>query len=93
MSGLHSSTSSPESCPVCKARFRGATVCSRCGADLSKLMLLAAHAHALRHSARQSLRQGDCPAALAFVRTAQQLHATAEGHLLLLVISAIDQEQ
>jgi hypothetical protein len=56
-------------------------------------MLLAAHAHALRHSARQSLRQGDCPAALAFVRTAQQLHATAEGHLLLLVISAIDQEQ
>jgi hypothetical protein len=83
----------PLTCPVCQARFRSAAVCSRCGADLTALMLLAAHAHALRHSARHALRQGDCPAALATIRAAQQLHATAEGHLLLLVVSAIGLEQ
>jgi hypothetical protein len=29
-------------CPVCKARFRGDQQCSRCGADLTAPMLLAA---------------------------------------------------
>jgi hypothetical protein len=75
----------PLSCPVCQARFRGAAVCSRCGADLTALMLLTAHAHALRQSARHSLRNGDCTLALASVRAAQQLHSTVEGNLLLLV--------
>jgi predicted amidophosphoribosyltransferase len=78
----------PLTCPVCQARFRGSALCSRCGADLTALMLLAAHAHALRHSARHLLRQGDCPAALSAIRLAQQLHATAEGNLLYQVCSA-----
>jgi predicted amidophosphoribosyltransferase len=80
-------------CPVCQARFRGSALCSRCGADLTALMLLTTHAHALRQSARRSLRLGDPTAALASARAGQQLHSTAEGSLLLLVSSAIAQER
>jgi hypothetical protein len=69
-------------CPVCKARFRGAGECSRCGADLTALMLLAAHAYALRQAARQALESGDAQTALASARAAQGLHSTAEGWLL-----------
>jgi hypothetical protein len=69
-------------CPVCRARFRGVATCSRCGADLTPLMRLAAHAYRLRYQARHFLRKGDCPKALASAETAQRLHATPEGHLL-----------
>jgi hypothetical protein len=69
-------------CPVCKARFRGATECSRCGADLTALMLLAAHAYTLRQVARQALKSGDAQTAQATVQAAQGLHSTAEGGLL-----------
>ncbi len=79
---------SPPSCPVCRARFRGSSQCSRCGADLTALMLLAAHAYALRRAARQLLRQGDCPAALASAQAAQRLHFTAEGSLLSVICTA-----
>lgn len=75
------------SCPVCRARFRGSSQCSRCGADLTALMLLAAHAYRLRQTARQSLLQGDLHAALIAVQEAQQLQATAEGSLLGFVCS------
>jgi hypothetical protein len=46
-------------------------------------MALAAHAWRLREAARQALRQGDCPSALASARAAQQLQATAEGRFLV----------
>ena len=69
-------------CPVCRAHFRGAAECSRCGADLTALMLLVAQACALREAARQALRSGDARNALASARAAQGLHSTAEGHLL-----------
>ncbi len=75
-------------CPVCRARFRGSSLCSRCGADLTALMLLAAHAYVLRRSAHRSLRQGDGPAALATSQAAQRLHATSEGSLLGLICTA-----
>jgi hypothetical protein len=82
---------SPASCPVCKARFRGSSQCSRCGADLTSLMLLAAHAYILRRAARQSLREGDCQAALDSAQAAQRLHSTAEGSLLSVIcITATD---
>jgi hypothetical protein len=70
------------SCPVCRARFRGSSQCSRCGADLTALMLLVAHAYVLRQAARQSLRQGDWQAALDSTQAAQRLHSTPEGSLL-----------
>jgi hypothetical protein len=69
-------------CPVCKARFRGAAECSRCGADLTAPMLLASHAYVLRQQARQALRSGDARTALATACAAQGLHATAEGGLV-----------
>jgi 2-keto-3-deoxy-galactonokinase len=69
-------------CPVCKARFRGAAECSRCGADLTALMLLVAQAYALRQAARQTLRSGAAQNALASARAAQSLHSTAEGDVL-----------
>jgi hypothetical protein len=51
-------------------------------------MLLAAHAYVQRKAARQLLRQGDSPKALASAHAAQQLHATAEGRRLHLVCGA-----
>jgi len=73
---------SSASCPVCRARFRGSSQCSRCGADLAALMLLAAHAYVMRQATRQSLMRGDWQAALNSARSAQRLHSTAEGSLL-----------
>lgn len=75
------------SCPVCRARFRSASQCSRCGADLTALMLLASHAYRLRQKARQALRRGDCRAALLCVESAQRLQATPEGNLLKWIAS------
>lgn len=77
----------PESlrCPVCQARFRGASTCSRCGAGLTRLMLLAAHAYSHRQSARRALRAGAAERALAEARAAQQLHATSQGSTLEMV--------
>lgn len=79
---------SPSCCPVCQARFRGSLQCSRCGADLTALMLLAVHAYVLRQAARQALKQGDCQAALASTQAAQRLHSTAEGRLLSVISTA-----
>jgi hypothetical protein len=76
-------------CPVCKARFRGAAECSRCGADLTALMLLVAQAYALREAARHALRSGDARNALASARAAQGLHSTAEGDLLQFVCGVL----
>lgn len=72
-------------CPVCRARFRGSSRCSRCGADLTALLLLTAHAYVMRQTARKLLKQGDCQAALASVQAAQRLHLTPEGSLLYVV--------
>jgi hypothetical protein len=69
-------------CPVCKARFRGAAQCSRCSADLTPLMLLTAHAYALRQASRRALKSGDARSALVSAQAAQGLHATAEGGVL-----------
>ncbi len=79
---MNEDLSRPLSCPVCRARFRASSQCSRCGADLSVLMLLAARAYVMRLAARQSLRQGDYRAALASAQDAQRLHSTPEGNLL-----------
>jgi len=78
-------------CPVCQARFRSETVCSRCGADLMPLMLLLTHAYCLRQAARQALRTGDDRAALAAAEAAQNLHATRQGDLLRIVCAAAAQ--
>src|SRR5260370_20835739 len=75
-------------CPVCQARFRRGAICSRCGADLTSLMLLVARAYSLRQAARQALQAGDEQAALAAAKAAQDLHATSQGSLLQIVFTA-----
>ena len=74
----------PLLCPVCRARFRGASQCSRCGADLIPLMTLAARAYLLRRASRDHLLQGDYAGAQLLADRSQALHATDRGRHLSL---------
>ncbi len=75
----------PLRCPVCRAGFRDTALCSRCGADLTPLLRLAASAWRFRESARRALREGDFAAARDLAAQAQRLHATPVGRSLWLV--------
>ena len=70
-------------CPVCDARFRGAINCSRCGADLSRLMLLSAEAWRKREAARNALAAGEFDTGWTLAAEAQQAQRTESGNLLL----------
>jgi hypothetical protein len=72
-------------CPVCQARFRGARICSRCGADLEPLMLLAVKAWQLRQAARDALDAGNVERALELAAEAQSMQATESGAMLRLL--------
>ncbi|MCP4663332.1 MAG: hypothetical protein GY856_48690 [bacterium] len=69
-------------CPVCRARFRGTRECSRCGADLEPLMILAVRGHHAREAARRALERGEVVRAHELATAAQSLHATPEGRRL-----------
>jgi len=77
--------SSENRCPVCGARFRGAHICSRCGADLEPLMLLAAAAWRLREASRRAVDDGNAERAFAFASRAEQLHRTRAGEDLIVL--------
>lgn len=66
----------PYKCPVCNARFRGSTTCSRCGTDLTLLMRTAATAAILRRNARAALIQGDLAKSFAQEVAANRLVST-----------------
>ncbi|MBI4864187.1 MAG: hypothetical protein HY815_28615 [Candidatus Riflebacteria bacterium] len=83
------STDGPLSCPVCRARFRGTTACSRCGAELTPLMVLALRAHRLRQSAREALRAGDFQLAHDLATDAEELCSTPQGARLRLVAGCL----
>jgi predicted amidophosphoribosyltransferase len=71
-------------CPTCRAAWRGAATCPRCGTDLTALMRVAIRAWELRQAARAALCAGDRTAeALALARAACQLHTTPYGQRLL----------
>jgi predicted amidophosphoribosyltransferase len=72
-------------CPVCRARFRGSRLCSRCGADLSPLMMLAARAWQLRERSRGALATGDPAYAAELANASQRLHRTPAGEALRLL--------
>ena len=72
-------------CPVCQARFRGSTECSRCGADLGTIMGLAADAWRMREAARQAMAEGDVARARALAIQAQELCGTPAGRQLEMV--------
>ena len=70
-------------CPVCQARFRGAAICSRCGANLTRLMLLTAEAWRLREAARGAIAAGEFERAFELAGGAQETQATPAGAALL----------
>jgi hypothetical protein len=72
-------------CPVCLARFRGAGVCSRCGADLEPLMILAVKSWRLRAAARAAIGAGQFEHALELAEEAQDLQRTPAGESLRVV--------
>jgi hypothetical protein len=72
-------------CPVCDARFRSARICSRCGADLEPLMVLAVKAWQLRQAARQALDARDMERALRLATEAQSIQSTKSGEALKLL--------
>lgn len=69
-------------CPVCRARFRSSTTCSRCGADLTAVMTLVAAAWRARETSRQSLAAGNFVRSAALATRAGQLHRTPAGRSL-----------
>jgi predicted amidophosphoribosyltransferase len=70
-------------CPVCQARFRGARICSRCGADLEAVMRLALRAWRFREAARRAIARGTYSQAVDLVSSAERLHSTRRGESLL----------
>jgi DNA polymerase III epsilon subunit-like protein len=77
-------------CPVCKARFRGHRQCSRCGADLSRLMLVTARAYRLRRQATQALCEARYGIACKLAKRAQNLHDTIPGRKIMLTARVLD---
>ena len=72
-------------CPTCRAPWREAPECPRCGSDLTPLMRVAATALHHRTAAAEALaaeRWGD---ALHHASEANRLHRTERGDALLLV--------
>ena len=79
-------------CPVCRAKFRGTRQCSRCGADLTGLMILSARAQHCRAKARKFLSALNFKKAHGFAAAAQKEHATETGRKLLLLTSWLNAE-
>lgn len=77
----------PPNCPVCQARFRGAAICSRCGADLAPLLLLIDHAYRLRRDARKAIETGDVERAQKLAEEAETVCSTQKGRELWLLSS------
>ena len=69
-------------CPVCGAGFRGTPACSRCGADLTALMRLAAGASRLRLAAIAEIAAGNLSQAAELAGRAGRMHATPGGNRL-----------
>jgi len=82
----------PLRCPVCRAKFRGTRECSRCGADLSGIMMLSARAQLYRSDARKSIYALNFEKALDHAAKAQKAHATETGRRLLLLTSWLNAE-
>jgi predicted amidophosphoribosyltransferase len=74
-------------CPVCRAKFRGTRLCSRCGADLTGIMVISSRAQRYRATARKSLYALNFEKAHGLAATAQKEHATDSGRKLLLLTS------
>ena len=79
-------------CPVCRAKFRGTRECSRCGADLSGIMMLSARAQLYRADARKSIYALNFEKARDLAARAQKEHSTETGRRLLLLTAWLNAE-
>jgi len=77
-------------CPVCAVNFGGESRCTGCGADLSRLMEIAAKSLHLRQQARQALRERQYSKARQLSTRAQDLHQTSTGQKLLHTAQLMD---
>jgi len=72
-------------CPTCRAHWREAPECARCGSDLAPLMRVAATAFHHRIAAVEALTAGRWSEAAHHANEANQLHRTERGDGLLLL--------
>ena len=72
-------------CPTCKAPFRGAVRCSRCGSDLTLLVKVAAAAALTAKKARTALFDGDFPLVRELAGQAIALRSTASTRRLFVL--------
>jgi len=79
-------------CPVCRAKFRGTRQCSRCGADLTGIMILVARSQRYRENARKSLYALNFGKAHKLAAAAQKEQTTEMGRRLLLLTSWLKAE-
>jgi hypothetical protein len=79
MNGFPPAAAPPLTCPVCRARFRGVSACSRCGTDLTLPMRAAARAWAAREQGRAALQAGNLHRALRLIARAEQLHGVGSA--------------
>ena len=79
-------------CPVCRVKFRGTRQCSRCGADLTGVMVLMVRAQRYREDARKSIFTLNFGKAHQLAAAAQKEHATEKGRKLLLLITWLKAE-
>ena len=71
-----------EACPICRASLRGASICRRCRADLSKLQEVERRGQRLAGVAMLALAEDDLAAAAHWLRRAQMVHATPAVQIL-----------
>lgn len=69
----------PLRCPVCRAPWKDADACYRCGSDLTLLRSIRDAALRLQYSAQESLRRGRLDEAEALVTAARALFTDRRG--------------
>ena len=77
-------------CPVCGLSLGEESHCTGCGADLSRLLEVAARSLRLRQQACQALRRQQYSEAYQLSTRAQDLHQTPVGRTLLHTAQIMD---
>jgi hypothetical protein len=80
-----------ETCPICRARLNGATMCRRCRAELGTVQALERRGQALTVAALQALARGDSAGAAHWLGRARWVHATPMVRVLEWVVDALGQ--
>ncbi len=77
-----------ETCPICRAKLNGATVCRRCRAELGTVQAVEQRGQALTLAALRALVRGDAAGAAHWLGRARQVHATPAMRVLQQVVDA-----